>query len=409
VSASADADAVELVSVTPGAVAGNESSFRPDLSGSGRFVAFASRADNLVEDDTNGVTDVFVRDRMLGTTERVSLGPAGAEADDDSVDPQISGSGRFVVFLSEAELLPSDANSAPDVYVYDRRDDVVELVSANRDGVAPGRGAMPLPSISPDGRFVAFASRAVSLTEDPNPGHQAVYLRDLEADSTVLVTVNRKGGAANHQSFAPSVSKGGQHVAFSTGATNLAGTRDANDASDVYVCRMASMHFELVSVGRAGAGDRDSLFGAISADGSAVAFTSAATNLVARDTDPNRDIYLRDLDADMTRLVSVRASGLAARRPSDRPSISPDGGWVAFTSEATLVPGETNDAPDAYLWGRGRGITWLSGGAVDVQPNDASYAFGVARDGAAAGMQSSSGFVTADANRPATDIYTWIP
>lgn len=396
----------ELMSVDSAELQSSSASHTADVSGSGRFVAFLSNG-ALVPDDTNGRLDVYVRDRLDGTTERVSVDSAGSERVAFSTIPRISGSGRYVAFLSEASFVPEDSNTALDVYRHDRDTGETDLVSANLSGQAPAQGANGRLDISADGRWVVFSSTANSLTAEEN-GHRSIFVRDMEGDVTTLVSINRSGNAANHRSDLPGISENGRFICFNSGATNLKGASDQNKASDIFVRDMTTTRLELISVGLKGAeATRDSGFCDISNTGRFVAFDSAAPNLTAADPDQNNDVFVRDRKKDTTTMVSTKANGDQTRRPSFRPRISPDGGYVAYTSEATLVPGELNDARDAYLWNRQTSTnTWVSADPLDHADGDASYAEGVSRDGLVTAFMSSSGFVAEDTNRPeASDVY----
>ena len=406
-SASAGPTTPDLVSTNNSGTAANESSYGSAVSADGQFVAFTSLASDLVADDTNGRSDVFVRDIGSDTTERVSITTIGGQADEFSKEPAISGNGRYITFISKAQLAPADSNSRIDVYVHDRQTHETVLVSANRDGEAGDGSSDGIPDISADGRYVAFTSSSSDLTDQRNR-HHAVFVRDLQTETTELISVNRGGNAANRRSYAPSISAGGRFVTFFSKATNLAGASRDDIYLDVFIRDRTADSTRLVSVGRPGTvPDGDSMFASISNDGRVVSFSSAASNLVKADSDHNFDVFVRNLDTRTTRLISVRPDGSQARRPSTRPTISPDGGFVGFTSEATLVPGETNDSPDAYLWDRAaRQMELISEVPLEFHSGDACYADDVARRGRTVSFQSSGAvFAPIDTNYPHSDIY----
>ena len=194
----------------------------PSISADGRYVAFESDASNLVPGDTNGVPDTFVRDRLSGTTERVSVSTDGEQANDTSTDygTSISADGRYVAFYSYAiNLVPGDTNGVPDVFVRDRLAGTTERVSVSTDG-AQGDYPSFYPSISGDGRFVAFCSRAYNLVPGDTNGDYDVFVHDRQARITSRVSV-AAGGAQGHGSsgyFGLSISADGSFVAF---ASNL--------------------------------------------------------------------------------------------------------------------------------------------------------------------------------------------
>ncbi|MCA1847307.1 MAG: calcium-binding protein, partial [Actinobacteria bacterium] len=333
----------------------------PALSGDGQIVAFASQATNLVADDTNSVGDVFVYDRQAKTTTRVSVGPNGAQATGgDSWAPAVSGNGRYVAFASDAEnIVAGDTNNATDVFVYDRQAKTTTRVSVGPNG-APGDQISYSPSINGDGTVVAFLSAAHNLALGDTNDVIDVFIRDLTAGTTV--EVKTPGGApGNGASSAPSLSTDGQSVAFASAATNLV-VGDTNNAVDIFVFDRRAGGLERVGVGPDVAQtDRDSETPAISGDGRFVAFTSHAVNLVPTDTNHRADVFVRDRRVGTTTRVSVASerllqcpgscpdggSGTQASRPSTQPSISADGRYIAFQSAAPdLVSLDTNAAPD---------------------------------------------------------------
>jgi Tol biopolymer transport system component len=167
----------ERVSLGPGGVQGNSISGSPAISAGGRFVAFDSHATNLVPGDTNDFGDIFVRDRQTGTTQRVSVGRNGAQGNDHSLVSVISADGRFVFFTSDASnLVPGDTNGTSDVFVRDRRTRTTERVSVGPGG-AQGNGDSALPALSADGRFVAFGSSATNLVPGDTNRTTDVFVR----------------------------------------------------------------------------------------------------------------------------------------------------------------------------------------------------------------------------------------
>lgn len=211
----------------------NGSSFAPVVSANGRYVAFVSTASNLVPGDTNGVADVFVRDLLTNRTQRVSVGMAGAHADGDSADPALSAGGRFVVFSSYADnLVVGDVNGVQDVFVRDLATGTTRLVSVGSDG-QPGDGASFEPSISADGRYVAFASDSDDLVPGDVNAATDVFVRDLLAGVTRLASVGPRDVQGNGFSFLPSLSGDGRHLVFTSDATNLV-AGDGNGTNDVF-------------------------------------------------------------------------------------------------------------------------------------------------------------------------------
>ena len=340
------------VSVDSHGAQGNGDSEGPSISTDGRFVAFYSLASNLVAGDTNGVRDVFVRDRKTGKTTRVSVNSHGAQTKRDSIVRSISADGRFVTFDSTAgNLVGGDTNGVGDVFVRDRKTGKTTRVSVDSHG-AQANGESFAASISADGRFVAFLSSASKLVGGDTNGARDVFVRDRKARKTRRVSVDSHGAQGKGASFVPSISANGRFVAFSSVASNLVGG-DTNTVSDVFVRDRKTGKTRRVSVDSHGAqGNGDSLIPSISADGRFVAFYSDAANLVAGDGNAAGDGFVRDRKAGRTKRVSVASHGTQGNGASFPPSISADGRFVAFTSLANnLVAGDTNGASDIFARG----------------------------------------------------------
>ncbi len=268
--AAAAARQTQRVSVGPAGIEGNgESGFNsaPAISANGRYVAFESLAGNLVPGDANGFEDVFVRDRKLHKTLLVSVSSAGVQGNDISYNPAISSDGRFVAFASNASnLVSGDSNAATDVFVRDRKLHKTYLVSVGANGV-PGNGASDFGSISADGRYVSFDSDASNLVAGDSNGYTDVFVRDRKLHKTFLLSVGKAGVQANNISADPSISADGRYVAFVSLASNLGGG-DTNGFLDVYVRDRKLHRTTRVSISTAGVqGDSDSYQPAISGDG----------------------------------------------------------------------------------------------------------------------------------------------
>ena len=369
------------ISLDPtGTVTGNDSSLYSDMTPDGRFVAFVSAASNLVPGDTNNVGDVFVRDRRTGVTERVSLGIKGAEGNGDSnflgiaTDPSISDDGRYVAFKSEASnLVRGDRNNVTDVFVRDRVAGTTERVSVDNAGNEAAGGGDD-PAISPDGRYVAF----VTTDFDAN-FHNDIFMRDRVAGTTVSISVAFDGGETQNGSDGPVVGlrPAGPVVAFSSSADNLV-VDDGNGAPDVFVRdlsgatpateRISVTSDEQPPVHAVGQGSRSP---AITSDGRYVAFSSDAVNFTSpAQTGPFMDIFVRDRQAGTTVLASPDSAGGEADAESEGPDISPDGRFVSFSSFANDLVAGPNDLDifrlqDAFVHDRTAGSTELVSVASD--------------------------------------------
>jgi Tol biopolymer transport system component len=332
------------------------------LSAGGRFVAFVSAATNLVRGDTNGLEDIFVRDRKLGATNRVSVSSGGKQGNGGSRYPALSADGRFVAFESAAtNLVKGDTNGAADIFVRDRKLGVTKRVSIATGGAQGDSGSVQ-PSLSADGRFVAFQSYATNLVPDDTNAEPDVFIHDRRTGVTKLVSVSSSGRQADSNSVPEGISAHGRFVAFWSFATNLV-PGDTNDAGDVFVRDLRRGTTERISVSSGGEqGDGSSTANWITGDGRFVAFASWASNLVPGDTNGAVDFFVRDRRAGTTERVSVSSGGEQGDGDvyvdSVRRTITRDGRFVVFPSYATnLVPDDTNDQLDVFVRDRVKGIT----------------------------------------------------
>ena len=341
----------ESVSVDPLGAQGNGSSSFPSISADGRFVAFQSSASNLVSGDT-ALMDVFVRDRLSGTTERISVDSFGAQGNSDSYSPQISADGRFVAFQSDASnLVSGDTNAASDVFVHDRLSGTTERVSVDSLG-AQGDESSSSSSISADGRYVVFNSSASNLVSGDTNSSFDIFLHDRQGGTTERVSLDSLGAEGNDNSFNPSISADGRYVAFHSSASNLV-SGDTNGVADIFVRDLQSGTTDRLSLDSLGAEGNDNSFNpSISADGRYVAFHSSASNLVSGDTNTSFDVFVHDRQNGSTERVGVSTLGAQAMDGSQYPSISADGRFVAFHSYASnLVSGDTNGVADILVHG----------------------------------------------------------
>lgn len=406
-----------LVSVNAGNTgSGNGQSFAPAISADGRTILFSSDATDLTAmADGNNNTDLFVRDMQAGTTTLVSVNSAGTAAGNNGTPPfesELSGDGRYVVFTSYASnLVTNDTNGTnPDIFRRDLQGPSTALVSINAAGTGSGNGNSIAPSITPDGRFVAFDSYATDLTGIPSSGFK-VFVRDMQGGTTTLVSVNSAGtaGVSGDAYKDPGcITDDGRYVVFRTMAGNAVPT-DTNGADDVFVRDLQANATTLVSVNQAGtnSGNGMSFTGAIAAGGGYVAFASRATDLEAVDANSPSDVFIRDLQAGTTVLASSNQSGTNGGGADSSTSlpllISANGRLVAWESGATdLVPGDANVNDDVFAFGAlrpaalavdtaGNGVL-EAGETVTVAPawlNDTGLALAAA--GTATGLTGPAG------------------
>jgi Tol biopolymer transport system component len=322
---------------------------RPVITPDGRFVAFASSATNLVKGDRNNTVDIFLRDRSAGTTERVTMAGRKTEADSESSVPAISPDARFIAFRSFADnLVPGDTNFTSDVFLLDRQAGTTVRVSVTSTG-QQADNASGSSSITPDGRFVVFESSALLLPGEVEDFASDVYLRDVQAGTTEGISTVTTGFVRH--SVAPTISADSRFVAFQSWDGGLV-PGDTNDRYDIFVLDRSTGVYERVSVDSAGVeGNNDSLGPAMTPDGRFVAFTSDADNLVAGDGNFDTDVFVHDRQAHTTIRASVRTDGTETgfELGSANPSLSTNGQVVAFDSEGALVPQDTGFPVDVFV------------------------------------------------------------
>jgi Tol biopolymer transport system component len=347
------AQTTSLVSVDSAGVQGNQFSEHASISGSGRYVAFSTVSTNLVPGDTNNQDDVLVRDRVSGTTTRVSVATGGAQASGVSGFPRISNDGRFVAFQSGApDLVTGDSNGTIDVFVHDRQTTTTTRVSVSSAGTQ-ANGASYSPSISADGRYIAFYSAATNLVAGDTNNTFDVFVHDRQTGATTRVSVASNGAQGGASSSYPAISADGRYVAFHSSAVNLV-AGDTNASVDVFVHDNQTGATSRASLG-AGATQSNgiSVNAAISANGQFVAFHSNASNLVAIDGNAIEDVFVRDMVAGTTARVSVDSAGLEGNGVSRYAAISADGRYIAFESLANnLVPNDLNAKSDIFVHDR---------------------------------------------------------
>jgi Tol biopolymer transport system component len=412
----ARAQMTEIASVATGGTQGNYQSTRSSISADGRFVIFRSSATNLVTSDTNATWDVFVRARQGGTTERVSVTNTGAQAAASSAlyAVSISGDGRYAAFDSLATtLVTGDTNSNFDVFVRDRANGTTERVSVGPAGVE-GNGASTVCGISADGRYVAFESFASNLVAGDTNLTWDIFVRDRTSGTTERVSLGAGGAEGNGASGHPAISADGRYVAFHSAATNLV-AGDTNLMSDVFLRDRQLGTTERVSVGTGGAqGNLASLWASVSADGRYVAFQSAASNLVSGDTNLVWDSFVRDRQSGITERVSVATGGAEGNGASGDASYSPDGPWISadgryvtFTSFATnLVPGDTNLMADAFVRDRQAATTSrVSVSTSGAQASSSSTDASISADGRYVAFESSASNLAASDTNGTDDAF----
>jgi uncharacterized repeat protein (TIGR01451 family) len=377
-----------------GSNSGNFASDSPVFSPDGTKIAFNSQATDLGPTDTNDSQDVYLRDLVTGTTSLVSVNASGTDSArrkessfpiGGAREPVFSPDGTRIAFSSFAtDFGPADTNTVQDLYMRDLVAGTTRLISANAAGTDGGNRTSWGLAFSPDGTKVAITSEATDLGPSVPvtfDGPSFLYLRDLTTNAIQLVSVNA-AGTEGLAGWSPSFTPDGLKIVFQSTWTGF-GPTDTNDAQDVYLRDLAAGTTTLLSVNAAGtdAGNDFSFDPALSTDGTAVVFTSLASDLAAEGVDLNgrgADAYIRYLATGTTELVSINAEGThAANHGALAPVLSPDGGKVAFVSEATdLGPADGNGVSDVYVRDLRKGLTTL----VSATPDGKTSANGTSQE-----------------------------
>ncbi len=352
---SADTAPARLSTSSTGTQA-NGASYSVSISGDGRYVAFSSQAKNLVPDDPNYGPDVFVRDRLDGTTTRVSVGSSVKFG----TNPSISADGRYVVFSGSALNLPGHTGNEPEVWLYDRDTEQTTLISNYWD--INGEGLFPqsfFPVISADGRYVAFTSNGAHLANintDSSVYNVFLYDRVTGVMTSVTDQLENMGTRADGNSYVKSISADGRYVVFESDADNLVDIAslggDTNNKRDVFVFDRETGTTTRISVdAHNNQLDTFSQGGSISGDGHYIVFTSTAGDLVSPSTTAPNDILLYDAQTRSTARVSVAPDGTPADHASYNAAISADGRFVTFSSAADnlVLGGDTNGVADIFI------------------------------------------------------------
>jgi len=338
------------------------------MSADGRWIAFTSFASNLVPGDSNSYWDVFVTDRLTHEIHRVSVDSSGHEAMFGGFGGPISADGRWVFFYSDSpDLVAGDTNYTDDVFVRDRDPDgngifdegneTTERVSLANDG-SQANSYSNFGGISPDGRYVAFASAADNLVAGDTNGASDAFLRDQVAGTTIRASVDSSGVEGDGGSWGVGVSADGRWVLFVSVAGNLV-PNDGNGLADVFLRDTVNGVTTRVSGDPAGNdGNGDCWEAGMNSDATRIAFQSYSVNLVANDTNGRSDVFLYDRNSGLTTLQSVSSAGVQGDGDSNAPVLSADGSLLLFTSLSdNLVPQPANGYSASYLRDLGTGST----------------------------------------------------
>ncbi len=363
------------ISYSSGGVEGNGPSYAPSISDDGRYVVFDSSASNLVGNDFNGASDIFLRDRQQGTTVRISLSSLGIEGNSDSTRPRISGDGRFITYESFSNnLVPNDTNNSYDIFLFDRVNSLTKRISVQIGGLQANSNSYR-PCITTNGRYTAYESFASDLVPNDTNGVEDVFVYDRITQETLRVSTSSIGTQANGPSFDASISSSGDAVAYASFADNLVDS-DTTSVSDIFVSELFTGETTMVSLNSLSQqADNDCYAPSISGNSRYVAFESYAANLVP-DLDPGfSNIFVRDRLDEQTTLASPGDEGVTADDSSYSPAVSSDGRYVAFSSYATnLIPNDLNGFPDVFIRDRQEAVTTrVSHATSSFQANGESF------------------------------------
>lgn len=351
---------LELVSTSWNGDKGNNDSYYPHISATGRFIAFQSAANNLVPDDTNEAQDIFLLDNRTDELWRIPAGPDGEQANGDSRHPTLSADGRFIAYESLADnLAEGDDNQTWDIYLYDHQTDSTTWVSRGLEGAA-GNDQSVTPVLSDNGRFLVFVSLASNLVPDDTNGKSDVFLYDHALGTLQRVSVSSTGEQANGTNRYATISGNGRYVAYQSMASNLA-SGTAGGYYNIFGYDRISGETMLISRTPAGiAGNDESQRPALSTNGRYITFESWASDLVRDDNNNYSDVFVFDRGMSTMELASVNTAGQQANHVSGTAAISGDGRFVSFASLAyNLTPYDENYCYDIYVHDRQTGATWL--------------------------------------------------
>jgi len=357
---------LDLVSVGSGGQTSDGDSRFPSISADGRFVAFESTSSTFHPLDLNAQRDVYLRDREDGTTTLISRSLGGGAGDGSSGFPSVSDDGRWIAFVSDAtDLVPNDTNAEQDVFLYDALFGSVRRVSVTETGAESEGGVVGQPAMSPDGKTIAFSSRASDIVAGDPAAYVDIFVYDRCSGSVELVSRTPEGAFPGADSFSPTISADGRRIAFSSQAEDLL-PEDENGFEDIFVYDRDLEETILASVstmGEPGAGD--SFSPSIDARGRKLIFASTAYNLAPADPDhATFDMYARDLLTEKTTRQSLTWRDEESLDPVVAWRLADEGNWAGFSSvDGALAPDDDNGLRDSYL-------RWIGDPCIEREPND---------------------------------------
>lgn len=383
------------------------------LSPDGRYMVFSSSASNLVAGDTNGATDLFRKDLMTGQITRISTASDGTQANGATVgeEAHLSPDGRYVVFASSASnLVSGDDNNGSDIFLKDLATGAITRLSTRADGTEANRES-GFAQFSSDGRYVLFQSEASNLVDGDTNDSSDIFLKDLSTGQVTRVSTKADGTQSNNSSYYAQFSADGRYIVFESHASDLV-TGDANNQKDIFLKNLATGEITRVSTAADGTqGNARSMNASLSANGRYVLFESEASNLVSGDTNGSADVFRKDVITGEIMRVSTATTGEQGNSGSYTfsygPEFSADGRYVVFDSRASnLVPGDNNASDDIFRKDLLTGeVTLLSVAADGTFPNSYSYYYATSADGRYALFSSNASNLIAGDTNNSMDIF----
>ncbi|PLX35816.1 MAG: hypothetical protein C0606_17095 [Hyphomicrobiales bacterium] len=387
---------------------GNNHSDLISISGNGRYVVFTSEATNLIAGDTNNNVDIFLKDLATGELKRVSVDENGEQLRYSSTNPFISVDGRYVLYETTTSIVTEDVNKNSDIYLYDTQTENVELISKDNNGIV-SNGHSYDASISNDGKYILYTSSGTNIIDNDINENSDAFIYNRETREVERIPVPQDIIAVGHAVLQASLSGDGTVIVFRSLLDNIdPKDTDTNALEDIFVYDRKIGEFERISV-RSDHEDANgkSYTPSISHDGNIIVFESEATNLVDGITESNQ-IYVYDRTTDSVECVSLSADGEPANQRATNASISADGRYVTFESNASnLVDDDTNGSTDVFRYDRNTNIIIR----ITVDENGdqiTNYTPGtdavISADGSTVAFESSAPILADDTNHR-TDIY----